>query len=667
MKRGNQIAVIWLLAATALSAFAARQTAPGTVTISGRVMDFKGQPIEGASVELKDSRFETVAKAVSGKDGRYSLAASKGQYMALLAVKDYQVKFLEYWAWAVPAERDLEINPRFDRLEVYAINAWRPQGAYPSYQIYFRPMSLTRVIKKVTEAGGMENLGKFPLLDIAPELAAKDILVRIDEQPVKILKVNKVREAAGPNQDMIGYVIQTDLPGKETAAEYSLITITLTDVETNEMGEGAVFFRQAQNMIGAGRTERPYLDVALRTEKWINGTAISSPDGLTWPADPQDLQSVNATLYAGNPGVVLFYLELYASTGDKGHLKKACAGADRLIAGLAKEKTMGLYEGAAGIGFALEGTYKASAQEKYRRAFLRCLDLIRQSARKAGQGLEWEGTTDIISGGAGIGLFLLYSSSELADNSLLDLACKAGDRLIELGKPENGGLKWAMDEKFPRLMPNFSHGTAGIAYFLATLYEKTKQEAYLDAALAGAKYLLSIAKTDGDACLIFHNEPDGKDLYYLGWCHGPVGTARLFYRLSKATGKASWLDWVKRSANGIMESGIPEKQTPGFWNNAGICCGLAGGGGFFFSLYETNRDRKYLDFCERITDKLLTTASADGTGLKWIQAEHRTRPELLVAQTGLMQGAAGIGLFLLHYDAFESGRRIKIILPDTPF
>ena len=95
-----------------------------------------------------------MAKAVSGKDGRYSLAASKGQYMALLAVKDYQVKFLEYWAWAVPAERDLEINPRFDRLEVYAINAWRPQGAYPSYQIYFRQMNPTRTIKNGTSGAG---------------------------------------------------------------------------------------------------------------------------------------------------------------------------------------------------------------------------------------------------------------------------------------------------------------------------------------------------------------------------------------------------------------------------------------------------------------------------------------------------------------------------------
>lgn len=419
--------------------------------------------------------------------------------------------------------------------------------------------------------------------------------------------------------------------------------------------------------LGRTAADRPYLEAALKTENWIAGSALAEPKGIAWPADPKDPKSVNSTLYAGNPGGVLFYLELYAATGDKDYLEKACAGADYLLAGLPEEKTMSLYEGLAGIGFALQEIYKASNKPKYQEAFLDCLKRIKKEAKPVGKGVDWSGPTDIISGSAGIGLFLIKAASELKDASLIELASRAGDRLVELGKPENGGLKWAMDETFPRLMPNFSHGTAGVAYFLVTLYEKTKKKEHLDGALAGAKYLLSVAKTDGDACLIFHNEPDGKDLYYLGWCHGPVGTARLFFRLHGTTGEASWLDWVKRSANGIMESGIPEKQTPGFWNNAGICCGLAGVGDFFLSLYETTRHKEYLNFCKRIMEKLMASASREGEGLKWVQAEHRTRPELLIAQTGLMQGAAGIGLFLLHMDALERGRRIKIVLPDTPF
>jgi len=245
MKRGAlrapaRLAIVMLAMAAAVSP---GRAAENPVKISGRVTDFKNQPVAGADVELKDGRFETVARAVSGADGRYALTAPRGRYMALTAVKEYQVRFLEYWAWSVPAERDLVINPRFDRLEVYALNAWRPQGGYPSYQIYFRPMSLARVIRRVTEAGGLENLGKLPLLDIAPELGVKDIAVAVDGQPVKVLRVSKVREASGPEQDMIGYVIQTALPDKKGAGEFSLITVTLTDSETGEMGEGALFLR----------------------------------------------------------------------------------------------------------------------------------------------------------------------------------------------------------------------------------------------------------------------------------------------------------------------------------------------------------------------------------------------------------------------------------------
>lgn len=247
MKSIRENSVVWILAAAmCVSAIpAAGQPAQDTVKIFGKVTDFKDQPIEGATVELKDAHFETAAQAVSGKDGAYVLTAKKGSYMALLAVKDYQIRFLEYWAWSVPAFSDLEINPRFDKLEIYGVNAWRPQGGYPSYQIYFRPMSLTRIIQKVTEAGGMENFQKLPFLDMSPELTEKDIAVTIDGRSVAVLKVNNVREAAGPGQDMTGYLIQTELPAKKANGEYSLITITVKDPETGDAGEGAVFVRQS--------------------------------------------------------------------------------------------------------------------------------------------------------------------------------------------------------------------------------------------------------------------------------------------------------------------------------------------------------------------------------------------------------------------------------------
>jgi len=410
-----------------------------------------------------------------------------------------------------------------------------------------------------------------------------------------------------------------------------------------------------------------YLEAARQAAQWIRASALQTNQGLTWPTDPRDKKTVNTGLYSGTPGVILFFIEAYHSTGDRTYLVDARAGADYLLATLANEKQTGLYTGLAGIGFTLTETFKATREDKYQQGARRCVQLIAERAAKTGQGVEWSETTDIISGSAGTGLFLLYAARELRNVAALDLAVQAGQRLIELGRAENGGTKWAMDGKFPRLMPNFSHGTAGVAYFLASLYAETKQKEFLDAALSGAKYLLSVAKTEDDGCLIFHNEPEGKDLHYLGWCHGPVGTARLFYRLSQVTEDKTWMEWVKKSARSVMQSGIPEKETPGFWNNVSQCCGSAGVAEFFLHLHRVTHDKEYLDFSKRVTAQLLAKGTRDKQGMRWVQAEHRVRPELLIAQTGYMQGAAGIGMWLLHLDGFERGKKAAIIFPDNPF
>src|SRR6185437_2003843 len=145
-----------------------------------------------------------------------------------------------------------------------------------------------------------------------------------------------------------------------------------------------------------------------------------------------------------------------------------------------------------------------------------------------------------IAGSSGTGLFLLWAADHLHAPGARQLAARAGDHLIAIAQPKPGaGLMWMMAPTFPREMPNFSHGTAGVSYFLATLYQATGQKKFLNAALAGADYLLSIADINGRYCMIYHDNQN-KGLYYLGWCHGPAGTARLFYRLYQVTRDPKW-------------------------------------------------------------------------------------------------------------------------------
>ncbi|HWN41771.1 MAG TPA: lanthionine synthetase LanC family protein, partial [Thermoanaerobaculia bacterium] len=275
--------------------------------------------------------------------------------------------------------------------------------------------------------------------------------------------------------------------------------------------------------------EKPsrWLDAAIKAARWIRTTRVATPDGLLWLSGPERPEGMSASpeLYTGTAGVVLFLVELARVTGDESWLQEAAAGADWLIAGLPaalgtggeEQAQAGLYTGVPGIGLAIYHVAKATDKEPYRRGAERCLDLVHAGAKPAGAGVEWDPGLDIIAGSAGTILYLLHMARELDRPASRELALKAGMRLAELGIPDAGGRKWRMANhpEAKRLMPNFSHGTAGIAYALATLHMETGRKEPLDAALAGARYLQSVANTEGDGCLIFHHEPepDGRNLY----------------------------------------------------------------------------------------------------------------------------------------------------------
>lgn len=433
---------------------------------------------------------------------------------------------------------------------------------------------------------------------------------------------------------------------------------------------------------------RPHLQVALEAWNWLDAHRIDTPHGVTWPADPTDPASTGYTLYTHGPGVLPFALELFHATGDQRYLDAAAAGAAHLAATLDEVPAAGLYTGLAGIAFVLAETWRATRRDEHRDAAARATRLLLDSSSPVGDGIAWplgsgddaREVNDIIGGTAGTGLALLYLHRALGHDGALQAAEAAGARLLERAVETDTGLRWEMWPGYAREMPNFSHGTAGIAYFLATLHRATGSREFLEAAVVGADYLVSQATLDhpptaADAqpgYRIFHSRPGGEDLYYLSWCHGPPGTNRLFHQLAEATGDDEWRDWVARGARGVAATGIPETRTPGFWENVGQCCGTAGAAEHFLTLHRTTGDPAHKAFVDRLNADLLARASTvdtpAGAGRKWTQAEHRVQPELLVAQTGHMQGAAGVGKYFLHLDAVEErGEGPRVVLPDDPW
>jgi len=411
-----------------------------------------------------------------------------------------------------------------------------------------------------------------------------------------------------------------------------------------------------------------WLEGALRGAAWIRSSRVVTPDGCRWLAVPErgDAGISAGDLYHGAAGVVLFLLELARSTGEAGPARDALDGARHLVGTLPQSTGCGLYHGLAGVGFALLEAARATGNPGVRAGALRAVEVIEGRARSLGAGVEWDGDTDILSGAAGTALYLFAVARDLGRPSARVLARRAGARLVERAETAGDAVHWRGSPDDEKLMPNFAHGTAGVAFALARIAGEGGGSELAEAAATGGRSLLAIADSSGGGFRVFHHEPGGRDLNYLSWCHGPAGTVRLFAQLALTTGDPGWLEWVERGARSIRSSGAPERESPGYWGNLGRCCGAAGIGELFLDLHAAFGRAEDLAFARRVGDHLLERAVPMGEGLAWPHAEQRTRPGEVSAQTGLMQGAAGIGLFLLRLDAAERGRDWPLRLPDEP-
>lgn len=227
------------------------------IKIFGKVTDFERTPLRDAVVEIKNTHFKAIHRTYTNSAGEYEISVEKGLYIALMAYKDYKTKYLEYWAWNVPAYQDLQIDPRIGGLEVYAMNAFKPQGAYPSLFIYFRPMSL----KRWHDFESRKDIKKTDVIDISPDLSKDCIEVKINKKPVKILELNRVEEYAGginsiiaylaqltmPKRSLIAYLIKAIFPMREAESretlEYTRIDIAIRDLQTGEKGAGCLFWK----------------------------------------------------------------------------------------------------------------------------------------------------------------------------------------------------------------------------------------------------------------------------------------------------------------------------------------------------------------------------------------------------------------------------------------
>ena len=430
------------------------------------------------------------------------------------------------------------------------------------------------------------------------------------------------------------------------------------------------------------------LELAIEAAAFVE----SNRRGAFWTRTPEPDAPIDHTLYHGTAGIIVFLLELADATGDSSYATRAVEAGWGLL-DVVERKTwasVAFATGWTGYAFALNELALRTDDRAFASGSQRCIDQLVLQSAVLGRGIGWiepmpfaditgfsgdREIYDLSVGAAGSGIAILSFAAKVPSGvvrtGFVERAGAIGERLLEVGETTPDGIRWGLmsDIPFPFTAPNFAHGGAGVGYFLARLFDVTGDRRFLDAATEAARYVVSRMHVTGEGALVCHTEEVQPPEFYLGQCHGPAGTGRLFTLLARLTGDSSYLAPLDTMMRGLEDLGAPRTRSWGWWNNHGRCCGDAGLGDaallFADGSCSDAQRHAFLGLADDCASVVEDESSVDNGGRSWAQAEHRARPRFIQAQTGYMQGAAGIGSFLVHLATDgRPGGPARIALPD---
>ncbi|MDX6351089.1 MAG: hypothetical protein QOF84_5879, partial [Streptomyces sp.] len=259
---------------------------------------------------------------------------------------------------------------------------------------------------------------------------------------------------------------------------------------------------------------------------WVP-TTVTEDQRQAAPAKDRD------SLYAGIAGLapVLAEIARHRALSDAEQ-----ALATRIVTRLSAEASVrmepSLYDGLAGDLTAL----KLLAPGREAVALQRLADLMTPAGWKTTLELDPGSdapATDVIVGTAGVVMAAIWAGGEHAES----IATTGGEALLRAADPTEDGLDWGMLPGRPSRMPNYSHGTAGVATALAVAGAALHRLDFVEAACQGARHLLAVGSLDDDGFVLPHTIPPStrevEPVTYT-WCHGPTGTSYLFAALAQA-------------------------------------------------------------------------------------------------------------------------------------
>lgn len=375
----------------------------------------------------------------------------------------------------------------------------------------------------------------------------------------------------------------------------------------------------------------------------VEAVALSAAQ---WLADAANWETSDPTLYHGVSGVVLGLHEARVHFRDDRFGDVLEHGLDLVEQQVEQVDNASLYFGLAGMAMCLHQLGRPDAAEH-------ALALVRESF----DGRRWNQMFELLMGNAGIGLGALHAGD-------LELAVQAVTPYLTTADRTEHGVNWAVRPSPPR-SHHMAHGTLGIAFALAAIGETSGRSDLVELATAATEDVVSRNVAGGADFLVPHSDPPHRpdiiERFSYGWCNGPAGDAQLFRLLARVTGDDRWDALQDRCWTTVVESGLPDRLWPGFWDNNGHCCGTAG-------VLATAMDRIVergddYAFADSLVADLMTRATTDDDGARWSNFEHRADPPDLPPRPGWAMGNAGILRELLRYVRLRRGGDAGYALP----
>jgi lantibiotic modifying enzyme len=372
--------------------------------------------------------------------------------------------------------------------------------------------------------------------------------------------------------------------------------------------------------------------------------AVKKDQGIGWVRVTKEGKSEESLdFYNGNSGICYFLLKAYAATREKEYLEKAKEGMAYILSqGKRDDKGLyfydrvnGLFSGNAGPGYLFLYAFRATKDKQY-------LKLAEDVAARivAMPDTADRSSPDIIAGAAGSGYFLLKMYEIAKRPAYLEAAEKLGDFIISQAEPQPKGVKWKIGNgNVEYYFVGFSHGPAGMGYYLDRLYRVTKKEQYKEYADKAMQHIEDIAISEKGYVKWYHEQLQQNTRYSSQWCHGAPGMNPFFLELYSRSKDQRYLDWATKNTLYLLDQGVNVRK------NASVCHGISGNTASLYTMYEATKKSSYLDEIHKAVKLLDETAEKGPNGYYWEPVGFKT-------DYSYMTGLAGIGDFyvLLYSD-----------------